>query len=59
MQFEGGALWVLGFTCEQLKFLNDEIRKESSEAKSKFQSFTIDVCSFKLLICCYYIALTL
>jgi hypothetical protein len=59
MQFEGGALWVLGFMCVQLKFLNDEIRKESSETKSNFQSFTIDMCSFKLSIYCYYIALTL
>jgi hypothetical protein len=59
MQFEGEALWVLGFTYVQLKFLNDEIRKDSSEAKSIFQSFTIDMHSFKLLICCYYIALTL
>jgi len=50
---------ILGFTCVQLKFLNDEIKKESSEAKSIFQSFIIDMRFFKLLICCYYIALTL
>jgi hypothetical protein len=29
---------VLGFICVQLKFLNDEIKKESSEAKSIFHN---------------------
>jgi hypothetical protein len=59
MQFEGGAFmgtWV--YMCT-IKVPHDEIRKESSEAKSKFQSFTIDMCSFKLFIFCYYIALIL
>jgi hypothetical protein len=59
MQFEGGAFmstWV--YMCT-IKVPHDEIRKESSEAKSKFQSFTIDMCSFKLFIFCYYITLIL
>jgi hypothetical protein len=38
MQFEGRALWVLGFTYVQLKFLNDEIKKESSEANQFFKA---------------------